>query len=157
MTEIRGMLKEMNDGETSDTVLSDFAERTGIEDAELFSQVFSTCRETGGDIVKASASASEMLGEKIKIENDMRALLSQKKSEGFIIGVMPAVIILFLRIVAPDYIAVLYRNPGGVILMTIALAASGFAYYLIKTLSGFEGCAYDAYENRLCLIQGISV
>ena len=138
MIEIRGMLKKMDEGETDVAVLKSLADRSDIEDIEMFCQVFSTCRETGGDMISAMTSASSMLGDKIKIENEIRALTSQKKMEGAIIGVMPVVIILFLRLIAPDYIEVLYGNVAGIFLMTAALAASVFSYYLIRKITAIE-------------------
>ncbi len=136
--EIRMMLRRMEDGETDEEVLRSFAVRTGIEDIEVFSQVYSTCRETGGDIITAMMDASSMLGEKIKIENEIRALTAQKKTEGMVISVMPVIIIVFLRIIAPDYIAVLYGSPAGIVIMTGALAATGASYYMIHRITAVE-------------------
>ena len=40
MQEIRWMLKRMEGGDTDEAVMKDFAERSGIDDIEMFSQVF---------------------------------------------------------------------------------------------------------------------
>ena len=138
ISEIRWMIRKMEEGETDAMVLSDFARRADIEDITLFVQVFTTCRETGGDLISAMTQASSMLGDKIKIENEIRALTSQKKTEGMIISVMPVVIIVFLRMIAPDYVAVLYGNPKGAALMTVSLAAAGFAFYMIRKITDIE-------------------
>ncbi len=138
ITEVRGMMKRMDDGETDTGVMSDLAARSGIDDIEMFSQVFGACSETGGDMITAMTDASSMLADKIKIENGIRALTSQKKAEGLIISVMPVVIILFLRAVAPDYIGVMYGNITGIALMTLALAAAMYAYYLIRKITEIE-------------------
>ena len=138
MMEIRGMLKRIDEGETDAAVIDSFAERTNIEDIRMFSQVFSTCRETGGDIITAITEASSMLGDKIKIENEIRALTSQKKSEGMVISVMPVIIIIFLRMIAPDYVKVLYGNVLGIVLMTAALGATVFAFSMIRKITAIE-------------------
>ena len=138
MMEIRGMLKRINEGETDAAVIDSLAERTDIEDVRMFSQVFSTCRETGGDIITAMTEASSMLGDKIKIENEIRALTSQKKSEGMVISVMPVIIIIFLRMIAPDYVKVLYGNVLGIVLMTAALGATVFAFSMIRKITAIE-------------------
>lgn len=138
MVEINGMIKHMNDGETDREVISDFAARSGIEDIEVFSRVFGACCETGGDMVRAMSEASSMLADKIKIENGIRAQTAQKKAEGLIISIMPVVIVMFLRIVAPDYIGVLYGNIMGILLMTAALGATVYAYYLIRKITEIE-------------------
>ena len=138
MMEIRGMLNRIEGGETDAQVIDSFAERTEIEDIRMFAQVFSTCRETGGDIITAMTQASSMLGDKIKIENEIRTLTAQKKSEGLVISVMPVIIIVFLRMIAPDYVAVLYGNVMGIVLMTLALVATVFAYSMIRKITAIE-------------------
>ncbi|MBR2548305.1 MAG: type II secretion system F family protein [Eubacterium sp.] len=138
LAEISGMLKKMDDGDTDTAVMSDFAARSGIEDIEVFARVFSVCRETGGDMITAMTDASGMLADKIKIENGIRALTSQKKTEGMVISVMPVVVILFLRAVAPDYIDVMYGSTTGICLMTLALAAAVYSYYLIRKITEIE-------------------
>ena len=136
--EVRNMLKRMDDGETDEAILRDFAERAAIEDVSMFTQVFCTCRETGGDIITAMMDASSMLGDKIKIENEIKAITAQKKTEGMMISVMPVIIIVFLRVIAPDYIAVLYGNAAGIVTMTAALSATGASYYLIRKITAIE-------------------
>ena len=79
-----------------------------------------------------------MVGDKIKIENEIRAITSQKKTEGMIISIMPVIIILFLRMIAPDYVEVLYGNLMGIVLMTGALAATGYAFWLIRRITDIE-------------------
>ncbi|MBR3147081.1 MAG: type II secretion system F family protein [Eubacterium sp.] len=138
MTEIRGMLKRMGEGENDEHVMDDLAARSGIEDIEVFSDVFSACRETGGDMITAMTDASSMLGDKIKIENEIRAITAQKKTEGVMISIMPAAIILFLRLIAPDYIEVLYGDLTGAVLMTAALAATIYSYHLIRKITEIE-------------------
>lgn len=136
--EVRGMLKRIDDGETDLAALEDFAVRADLEDVTLFTQVYRACRETGGNIISAMSEASDMIGDKIKIENEIRAIMSQKKTEGLIISVMPVIIILFLRIIAPDYVEVLYGNVMGIALMTAALAATGYAYWLIRKITDIQ-------------------
>ena len=138
MIEIKNMIKRMDDGETDRDVISDLAVRSGIEDVEMFARVFAACRETGGNMIHAMSDASSMLADKIKIENEIRAQTAQKKAEGLIISVMPVMIILFLRAVAPDYINVLYGNLTGAALMTLALGAVVYAYYLIRKITEIE-------------------
>ena len=138
MEEIRGMLKRISEGESDEEVINDLAERSGIEDIEMFAGVFSTCRETGGDMITAMTNASNMIGDKIRIENEIKAITSQKKTEGVMISIMPAVIILFLRMIAPDYIEVLYGNVPGAVLMTASLAVTAYSYHLIRRITEIE-------------------
>ncbi|MFQ7736477.1 MAG: type II secretion system F family protein, partial [Emergencia timonensis] len=62
----------------------------------------------------------------------------QKKYEGRIITIMPVAIILFLQIMSPDYLQVMYSTAAGRILMSLALAAIVIAYFMIERITSIE-------------------
>lgn len=116
----------------------DLAARTGIEDLEDFSSVFSACVETGGNLIDAVNRAADIIGEKMLIENDMRALAVQKKVEGRMIGLLPPLIIFFLRLTSPSYLLVLYTTVGGRLVMGFTLLATVYAFFLMEKLTRID-------------------
>ena len=139
MVELDSMIHKIKEtGATEVAVLEDFADRAGIEDISDFVQVFRSCRETGGDMVSSINKSAVIIGEKITIENDIRVMVAQKKFEGRIITLMPMAIIIFLRLMSPDYLAIMYDTLMGRILMTAALAATAFAYVIIERITDIE-------------------
>lgn len=137
--EIRDMIWKMREtGDTDLMVLEDFARRTALEDVENFTEVFSACRETGGNLVAAVNKAATIICEKINIEREIKTMVAQKKYEGRIITVMPVVIILFLQIMSPEYLAAMYTTSAGRILMSLALAAIVIAYWMIERITAIE-------------------
>lgn len=137
--ELEYMLRRMKEtGETDIALWEDFASRSSLEDAADFTQVFSACRETGGNLTQAVNKAALVIGEKITVEMEIRTIVSQKKLEGRIITAMPTVIVVFLQAVSPDYLSVMYTTLAGRILMTLALAATIGAYVLIERITAIE-------------------
>ena len=137
--ELSGMLHKMQEAaETDAAVWEDFAKRSQLSDVEDFTQVFSAVRETGGDLVFAVNRAAAVIGEKIAIETEIKTMVSQKKLEGKIITAMPAIIVVFLQIASPTYLAVMYQSLAGRILMSMALAATIFAYIMIERMTAIE-------------------
>lgn len=114
--------------ESEEEVLRDFASRTGIEDISDFVDIYLTCRQTGGDLVNVLNKASEMILDKIAIEKEIYTITVQKRYEARILAAMPLIIILFLNLVSPDYLAVMYDRILGRLLMTTALFGIGFSY-----------------------------
>lgn len=112
----------------------DLAARSGVEDIRDFASVFAACRASGGNSVRAVDRAARMIGEKIAIENEIRSITAQKKSEGRIIGAMPVIMLLFLRIVSPGYLAPLYGTAAGRVIMTAALAALVWSLWMSEKL-----------------------
>ena len=137
--EISGMLVKINESRASEEdVYRDFAKRSCLRDIQSFFDTYFICRKTGGDMNKVVSKASGMLIEKIGIEREIRTLTSQKSFEGKIISAMPIVVIMFLNLVSPDYIEVLYTSFTGRLIMTAAMAGIVYAYHMTKKLTKIE-------------------
>ncbi|TDP57465.1 type II secretion system F family protein [Aminicella lysinilytica] len=133
------MLHSIKDaGEPDIVALEDLAARARVEDIDIFVQVYRACRETGGDMISAVNKSAAVIGEKITIENEIQVMSSQKKFEGKIITAMPVGIILFLRVMSPDYLSIMYQSLAGRLMMTAALAATIGAYALIERITDIE-------------------
>jgi len=131
---INKCIRESQEGE--ETLLRSLADRSKIVDISNFVDVYSICRETGGDMEKAIGKTSQLILGKLSIEKEMKVLSAQKKFEGKIISLMPVFVVLFLRITSPGYVEPLYATLAGRMVMTCSLAAIGYAYYLTDKISG---------------------
>ena len=98
--------------QTIEEALEDFAERSGLEDIKTFANVFNTCKLTGGNLISVIEMTSRTIGEKITIKQDIETLISGKKFEANILGVIPFGIVLFIKISAPTFLSSLYTLPG---------------------------------------------
>ncbi|MCM3739536.1 type II secretion system F family protein [Oceanobacillus luteolus] len=114
--------RRIENGETVERAIDDFAKRSDIEDIINFSNVFITCKRTGGDLVRVIKQTSDILSDKIEIQQEIRILVSQKKFESKIMAIAPIGIILMLRVSSPEFVAPLFDlgTPGPVV-MTVAL------------------------------------
>ena len=135
--ELKYMYKRM-EYEDDVIVLRDFANRTRIEDVYDFVQIYETCKYTGANMVIAINKASNVIIEKMTIENEIKEIINRKKKEGFIILIMPMAVLLFLNICATDYIQILYNNARGNIIMTIVLIGYLLVYKLIENITKME-------------------
>ena len=139
LLEVKEMIHKIRETGDSDlSVIEDFSRRTALEDVEDFTEVFRACRETGGSLVFAVNKAAAVIGEKINIEREIKAMAAQKKYEGRIITMMPVVIILFLQIMSADYLEVMYCTLSGRILMSLALGAMVTAYWMMERITDIE-------------------
>ncbi len=126
-------LKECREEE--EKLLKNFAKRVKIRDISSFVEFYAICRETGGDMEKAIVKTSQIIMEKQSIEKEMQVLSAQKKFEGKLISVMPILVIIFLRMTSPSYLAPLYATLAGRIIMTLSLIGIGYAYYLTEKIT----------------------
>ena len=125
-------------GENDVSVLRDLADASGLEDVKDFVTVYSICKKTGASLITALGKAAGVIMEKMSIDREIEELVRRKESEGLVIFAMPALIILFLNITAPDYIAPLYETAAGRVIMTAVLASNIGIYAMIQRITNVE-------------------
>lgn len=121
-------------GENDVTVLMDLAHASGQEDVYDFVTIYSICKTTGASLIVALSRAASVIIDKMTIDREIQELVRRKKSEGMIIFIMPVIVILFLNMCAPDYIAPLYQTIAGRLIMTGVLASTAGIYALIQKI-----------------------
>ena len=125
-------------GENDVRVLRDLADSSGLEDVNDFVTVYSICKTTGASMITALGKAAGVIMEKMSIDREIEELVRRKESEGLVIFIMPALIILFLNLTAPDYIAPLYESVAGRLIMTAVLASNIGIYAMIQRITNVE-------------------
>lgn len=125
-------------GENDIEVLMEMAVSSGIDDCVDFVTIYSICKATGASLILALNKAASVIIEKMTIDREIRELVKRKESEGLVIFVMPVVIILFLNLCAPDYIAPLYETLVGRFIMTSVAAANIGIYGMIQKITNVQ-------------------
>ena len=116
----------------------DMGRRTAIEDIENFAAVFFTSKRTGGDMSRIIQKVTRMLSDKIDVKKEIQATLAAKKYEQTIMSLMPAGIILYLRLASPGFLDILYGNALGIGIMSVCLAVYGGAWLLGRKIVDIE-------------------
>ncbi len=106
---------------TVEKALSDFGERTGIEDIISFAEVFSTAKRTGGDLIQVIRSTCSILSDKLEVKRQIITLITAKRLEAEIMKMIPLGIIGYLSLSSPGFLTPLYHNLLGITVMTILL------------------------------------
>lgn len=132
------MEKQLALNRTVEELLYEFAMRSGIEDIMSFSEVFSTAKRTGGDMVSVIRSTVKNINEKLEVKREIQTMVTAKKLEGRIMNLIPPVMIAYLRISSPGFLDPLYHNPTGVLVMTVMLGIYMAACRLGKHILDME-------------------
>ena len=82
--------------------------------------------------------AATVIIDKITIEKEIEEIVSRKKNEGIFIFAMPIIVIIFLNVFSPDYIAPLYDAFIGRIIMTTVIAANIGIYGIIQKITNIS-------------------
>jgi tight adherence protein B len=70
-------------------------------------------RETGGDLTEILDRASHVIRERIRIEGEVRTRSAQGRLTGWILGLLPVVMLALINIASPGYSTVLFHDPTG--------------------------------------------
>lgn len=112
------MLKQMRISRTVEEVVEEFAVRSGLEDIQNFSQVFSMANRSGGKLTSIMDAAAETIGQKIDVEREILTMIQGKKLEQRIMSVVPVAMIAYLRLGNSAFMRVLYESMAGRAVMT---------------------------------------
>lgn len=121
-----------------ENALEDFAQRSMVDDIKSLSEVFATAKRTGGDLIKILRSTSRMIGDKIEVTREIITMMSAKKFEANIMGIIPIGIILYMKISSPGFLDPLYHNIVGWLVMTIALIIYVVSFTLMNRILAID-------------------
>lgn len=130
LREIRAIVNRCRNGEPLEAPLADFAERSGLEEARNFSEVFIICKRAGGDLVEVVRRTAGLIGEKMEVEQDLGVLMAQKRLESKLMMGMPFAFVGLIGWFAGDYMAGLHQGFGWVLLTVCLLALAGCCWWM---------------------------
>lgn len=131
--------RRIENGETVENAFRDFSLRSDIDDIINFANVFITCKRTGGNLVEVIRRTSDIISEKIDIQQEVAVMIAQKRFESRILSVAPLGMIILLKYSAGDYLAPMYDwASNGPIIMTVCLAILGAAYWLSQKIMNIK-------------------
>lgn len=132
--EIRLMLRKIRMNHTMEEVLGDFAERSGLEDIENFTEVFAAARKSGGELMKIISRTADIIGEKIRIQEEILTLTAAKRMEQKVMTTIPIFLVFYIEWTSPGFFGVLYETVTGRILMTASLLVYMLAVWVGEKL-----------------------
>ncbi len=126
--EFRILIRRLRSNEPLEKILSDLADRSGIEDIEDFAGVFSAAKRSGGDLTRIIRKAVDSISDKMDVRRDIRTAISSKRYENRIMEAVPFGIIVYLNITSSGFLSPLYHNIKGAAVMTacLGLYVTGF-------------------------------
>lgn len=79
-------------------------------------------RETGGNLAEILDSLTSVIRSRFKLNRKVRSLSAEGRMSGWVLGLMPFGLALFLTISSPDYLPLLYNDETGKKLIYAAFA-----------------------------------
>jgi len=110
----------LGQNENLEDILDDFAEESKVEDIMYFAEIFRYAKRSG-DLMAVIKNTAQIIQQKEEVMSEVDTIISGKKMEQRVMSLIPAVIVIYLKVTAKEFIQPLYGNIAGIIIMTVCL------------------------------------
>lgn len=124
------MEKRIKLNATIEEAFFEFARLSEIDDVLNFAWILFTAKRTGGDMLKITRNTSNMISERIEVNREIQTVITGKQLESKIMSLVPAGIIVYLKIGCAGFLDSLYGNLPGIMVMSVVLIFYFLAYQL---------------------------
>ncbi len=104
------------------------AERTRNRDLEMALYAVLIQKQVGGNLVEVLENVSETIRQRLKIKGDIKVLTASGRVSGYIIGLLPVILLLVLMVTSPSYVEMFFvtRLGRNMLLAAAVLELVGF-------------------------------
>jgi len=95
-------------------------------------------KETGGDLTEILDRTVDVIRDRIRIEGEIKTYTAQGRLTGWILGLLPIVILVLINIVNPGYTHVLFHDPLGQKLLYAGCALIIIGSLIIRSIVNIE-------------------
>lgn len=132
------IVRRLESNETIERAFVEFAGRSKLEEIQNFAEVLEICKRTGGNLITAIKSSTDIIADKIEVLNDINSILAEKKLEQNILFIMPVAMVLMLSISAKDFMQPVFTEAIGRVVMTISMGLFATAYFIAEKITNIE-------------------
>jgi tight adherence protein B len=120
--EFQGIEAGMRLGRDLDSLLWDISKRITAPEFRFFIIALTVQRETGGNLAETLNNLSEVLRRRRAMRAKARAMASEARASTMILGSLPIIVSIILSFTSPAYIAPLFTDVRGLMLVGLAVA-----------------------------------
>ncbi len=134
--EIHRIHEEMSLGLPFETAIHNFQKRfSRLSDVKVLCSAFLIQRETGGNLTQLLEGISFTIRERFRMRRQIQAITAEGRLSAGILGSLPFAFALFMWLLRPDYLQLLYTHPTGKLVLLGAglFEAIGFSLLYLLT------------------------
>ena len=120
------------------TALLAMQERIGTEEARLFVTSLIIQRETGGNLVELLTNIATLIRERIKFQANLATLTAEPKMSAMVLAAMPFVMFLVIYSINREYMAPLFDETLGRLLVVYAIISVIIGYVVMDRIASVD-------------------
>lgn len=137
-SEFRQVADEVALGRTLNQALARLATRVNEPDIRFFVVVLTVQQETGGNLAEVIGNLSSIIRKRKQIRHKIRALTSEGKATGWVLGLLPVFVFGVLYCFQPNYLDPFFYDAMGRQLLGITFALLVTCYIVVKNMIEVE-------------------
>jgi tight adherence protein B len=139
--EMRRVVQEMQLGLSLEKALENLLRRVSSGDLKLMVTAMNIQREVGGNLAEILDTISFTIRERIRIKGEIRVLTAQQRITGYMVGMIPFALALFLYFINRTYIMQFF-NPAtrtcGIPMVIIGLLMIFSGFFAVQKIASIE-------------------
>lgn len=132
------IISQLRTNRPVEQLLTELADRSGLEDIRNFAEVFSVARRSGGNLSAVMRHTADVIRDKMQVKEEIATLTAAKQYEQKIMNLIPFFVIIYVDFSSPGFFAQMYQTGLGRILMTGCLAVYLAALILARKILEIE-------------------
>lgn len=137
-TEFRHIAESQAMGVSMAEAVAKLPERMPITEANFFAIVIGIQQGSGGNLSETLGNLSRVLRERIKMQGKIKAMSMEAKASAAIIGALPIIVMGLVYLSSPDYIALLFTDPLGNMILAASAIWMGIGIYVMRKMVNFD-------------------
>jgi len=113
-------------------------ENMPVPEANFFGIVISIQQKAGGNLSEALGNLSRVLRDRKKMKSKIQAMSQEAKASAAIIGALPIAVMTMVYITSPAYIALLFTEPLGNVMLAGSAMWMGMGVMVMKKMINFD-------------------
>ncbi len=136
--EFMKIIRDNSIGKTMDEALTDFSERTGDEDIDMFVTALIIQRKVGGNLTEVLDTIADTIRDRMRIRGEIKTLTAQGRFSALVISILPFFVAFMIFLMNRDYIMELFKNTIGIFMVIAAVVMQIVGIFIISRMSNIE-------------------
>ena len=137
-SEFRTVFEEHKFGLPLDEALYGLIDRMDIPDVHIFVTAVLIQREVGGNLAEVLDTLAETIRERFQIRRQIRVHTAQGRLTGYVLVALPIVMVFLVTALNRDYLAILWEEPIGRLLVAVAALLQIVGFFVIRRIVHIE-------------------
>lgn len=136
--EFQRIVEAQQMGMTMGDAIGKLYENIPLAEANFFGIVISIQQGAGGNLSEALGNLSNVLRDRKKMQEKIKAMSAEAKASAMIIGALPACVTILIYLTTPDYITLLFTHPTGHMILGASAIWMSMGIMVMRKMISFD-------------------